>query len=246
MILADFVQTGLTSWWAPALAFAAGLVSFASPCVFPLVPGYVSFVSGGQRVDERRPVVPLLIFIAGFATVFTTLGASSGALKDLLVSPVLARASGVVIFAFGVLMIVYALQIGGPGLYAERRPFMSKVKPGKAWAFPLGAAFGLGWTPCIGPVLGGVLTLAGAEGGAARGAFLLLLYSAGLGVPFVLVGLGIRRLTRVLGFVKRRYRWITGVSGGLMVIIGLLIATNLWARVIAPVLSFVKGFTPAI
>lgn len=246
MMLADFVQTGLASWWAPALAFAAGVVSFASPCVFPLVPGYVSFVSGGQQVEERRPVVPILIFIAGFATVFTSLGASSGALRRFLRSSIAFRVSGLVILAFGVLMIMYALQIGWPGLYAERRPLMSRVKPGKAWAFPLGVAFGLGWTPCIGPVLAGILGVAAIQGGAARGAFLLLFYSLGLGLPFLLVGLGIRRLMGVLAFVKRNYHWFIGISGGLMVTIGFLVATNLWVRVLGPVLRLVGRFTPAI
>lgn len=245
-VLADLVQDGLASWWAPALAFAAGVVSFASPCVFPLVPGYLSFVAGGETRDERRPVVPILLFIAGFAAVFTALGAFTGALTPVLRSPVGVRVSGLVIVAFGVLMLLYALRIGRPGLFAERRPLLERVRPGPAWAFPLGVAFGAGWTPCIGPVLAGVLAIAAAQGGSARGALLLFAYSAGLGLPFLLVGIGLRRLMGTLAFVKRNYHWFAGASGAVMVAIGVLVATNLWTRLLGPVLRAVGRFTPAI
>ncbi len=148
--------------------------------------------------------------------------------------------------AFGVLMLLYALRIGWPGMYAERRPLLEKVKPGRAWAFPLGVAFGAGWTPCIGPVLAGVLTIAASQGGSARGALLLFSYSLGLGVPFLLIGLGIRRLMGALDFVKRNYHWFAGVGGVVMIAIGVLIVTNLWVRVLGPVLRAIGRFTPAI
>jgi cytochrome c-type biogenesis protein len=244
-MIADFVDTGLTSWWAPALAFAAGVVSFASPCVFPLVPGYLSFVSGGRAEDER-PVVPILLFIAGFGVVFSALGAFSTALAPILRSAAGQRFAGAVVLLFGAFMILYALRLGWPALYAERRPLLSRVKPGRVWSFPLGMAFGAGWTPCIGPVLAGVLTIASTQGSGLRGAFLLLMYSAGLGVPFLLLGLGIRRLMAALGFVKRNYHWFAGVSGAIMVAIGFLLVTNLWTRVLGPVLRAVSRFTPAI
>ncbi|HEX9124099.1 MAG TPA: cytochrome c biogenesis protein CcdA [Actinomycetota bacterium] len=244
-LVADLVQRGLASWWAPGLAFAAGLVSFASPCVFPLVPGYLSFVSGGQTRDER-PIVPILLFIAGFAVVFTALGAFTGAVQRFLRSPVAVRVEGGIIVAFGILMLAYALRLGWPGLYAERRPLLERVRPGPGWAFPLGVAFGAGWTPCIGPVLAGVLAIAAAQGGSARGAFLLLLYSAGLGLPFLLVGLGIRRLMGALDFVKRNYHWFAGVSGVVMIGIGVLIVTNLWVQLLGPVLRAIGRFNPPI
>jgi cytochrome c-type biogenesis protein len=245
-VLADFVQEGLGSWWAPALAFAAGIVSFASPCVFPLVPGYLSFVAGGEARQERRPLVPILLFIAGFGVVFAALGAIGGSVTSALKSPLGTRISGAVIIAFGLLMVLYALRLGSPTLFAERRPLLSKVRPGPAWAFPLGVAFGAGWTPCIGPVLAGVLTIAAAQGGSARGALLLLVYSAGLGVPFLLVGLGIRRLMGALAFLKRNYHWIAGLSGAVMVAIGVLVVTNLWTQMLGPVLRAISRFTPAL
>lgn len=246
-MIADVVQRGLASWWAPGLAFAAGVVSFASPCVFPLVPGYLSFVSGGQARDEVRPVVPILLFIAGFAAVFTALGAfAGGALPKFLRSETGTRVAGAVIVLFGVVMLLYAFRIGWPGLYAERRPLLSKVRPGPGWAFPLGIAFGTGWTPCIGPVLAGIFAIAAAQGGSVRGAWLLFVYSLGLGLPFLLVGLGIRRLMGALAFVRRNYHWFAGVSGVIMVAIGVLVATNLWSRVLGPVFDLIGRFSPAI
>jgi cytochrome c-type biogenesis protein len=245
-VLADFVQDGLGSWWAPALAFAAGIVSFASPCVFPLVPGYVSFVAGGESKDEQRPVVPIVLFILGFAAVFTALGAFTGAVTRILRSPAGIRISGAIIIAFGVVMLLYALRLGSPGLFLERRPLLQRVKPGPRWAFPLGVAFGAGWTPCIGPVLAGVLAIAAAQGGSFRGAMLLFVYSIGLGLPFLLVGLGLRKLMGALTFVKRNYHWIAGVSGVVMIAIGVLVATNLWTRVLGPVLRAVRSYSPPI
>lgn len=244
-MIADFVQTGLASWWAPGLAFAAGVVSFASPCVFPLVPGYLSFVSGGRAEDER-PVLPILLFIAGFTAVFVALFGFTHVFVGTLRSPVGLRVTGVMIIAFGVMLLLYALQLGRPGMYVERRPFLSRVKPGPAWAFPLGMAFAAGWTPCIGPVLAGVLGIAAAQGGSARGAFLLVMYSLGLGLPFLLVGLGIRRLMGAFSFIKRNYHWFAGASGATMIVIGVLVVTNLWVRVLGPILRAVARFTPAI
>jgi cytochrome c-type biogenesis protein len=250
-VLADLVEEGLSAWWAPGLAFAAGVVSFASPCVFPLVPGYLSFVAGSDAAlaegpAERKPVIPILLFIAGFAAVFTALGAFTATMTEILRSPLGIRLSGLVIVLFGVLMLLEAFQWGSPTLFMERRPLLGKVKPGPAWAFPLGVAFGAGWTPCIGPVLAGVLAIAAAEGGSARGAFLLFMYSAGLGLPFLLVGVGIRRLMGALAFVKRNYHWFAGVSGVIMVTIGVLVFTNTWSRLLGPVLRAISNFNPPI
>ncbi len=244
-MLADYVRTGLSAWWAPGLAFVAGVVSFASPCVFPLVPGYLSFVVGAEA-EEKRPLLPMLLFVGGFTVVFSALGVFATTLIPDIQSTTGQRVAGAVVIAFGLFMLLYALRRGRPGLYAERRPFLSRVRPGRAGAFPLGMAFAAGWTPCIGPVLGGILAIAAAEGGAGRGAFLLLTYSLGLGVPFVLLGLGVRRLTTTLSFVKRNYHWFAGVSGTVMVTIGVLLVTGLWFRFLQPFLRAGSRFFPGL
>jgi cytochrome c-type biogenesis protein len=146
------------------------------------------------------------------------------------------------VLAVGVLMITYALGRGSVRMYAERRPFLQKVRPGPVWAAPLGMAFALGWTPCIGPVLAGILGLA-SQGGTARGTLLLLCYSAGLGVPFVLVGLGVRRFMGAAGWVRRHYEPITAVSGALLVALGVLLVTGQFTRLFAPLAG---RFTPRL
>jgi cytochrome c-type biogenesis protein len=143
-------------------------------------------------------------------------------------------------------MVLYALQLGSPSLYAERRPFLQRARPGPAWAFPLGMAFAAGWTPCIGPVLAGVIGLAAAQGGGLRSTLLLFMYSMGLGVPFLLIGLGVRRLVGTLAVVKRNYHWIAGVSGVVMIAIGVLVVTNQWVGVLNPILRAINRFQPAL
>jgi cytochrome c-type biogenesis protein len=239
---ADIVQTGLTSWWAPALAFLAGLVSFASPCVFPLVPGYVSFVSGERAVDgeTQRPLLPILLFIAGFTIVFTLLGAFASRFVPIFKGDVGRWIGGTVVIVIGVFMIGYALRRGSITLYAERRPFLSKVRPGAIGALPLGMAFAAGWTPCLGPVLTGILAIAISQS-TARGILLLLAYSMGLGVPFLLVGLGVQRFMGAFGWVRRNYAWIAGASGALLVAVGVLLVTGEFTRLIAPLTRFGPG-----
>ncbi len=234
-------QSDLTTWWAPALAFAAGVVSFASPCVFPLVPGYVSFVTG-ERATERepRPLLPILLFIAGFALVFTLLGAFASYLVPRVRGVTGQRVAGAIVLVFGMLMVLTALGRGPVRLYAERRPFLQRVRPGPAWAAPLGMAFAAGWTPCIGPVLGGILALA-SQGSTARGSFLLLCYSAGLGLPFLLVGLGVGRFMGTVGWVKRHHAAITAASGALLVVVGVLLVSGQFTRLFAPLARFAPG-----
>ena len=248
------VSGSLHAWWAPGLAFAAGVVSCASPCVFPLLPGYVSFISGGQAVsaedsaDGHRPIVPMLLFVLGFALVFTSLGAFSRTLVPIVNSALGERVAGIIVMAIGVLMLLYALRLGGPMLFAERRPFLSRVRPGPVGALPLGMAFAVGWTPCVGPVLAGILGLALAQGGGVWGGVLLFFYSLGLGLPFVLVGLGVRRLMGAFAFVKRNYHWFAGVGGVLLVAIGALVATNQWLPLLSRLglLRLVRNFTPPL
>ncbi len=237
----------LAAWWGPALAFAAGVVSAASPCVLPLLPGYLSFISG-TRDDGRRPLTPMLLFVLGFAVVFTSLGAFSKVFVPYLRSPVATRIAGVLVVGVGALMLLYALRIGSPSLFAERRPFLARIRPGPVSALPLGMAFAAGWTPCIGPVLAGILGLAVAQGGGAWGAVLLFSFSLGLGLPFVLIGLGVQRLTGALTFVKRNYHWFAGTGGAILVAIGVLLAMDLWVPLLSRlgILRLVQGFTPPL
>jgi cytochrome c-type biogenesis protein len=245
-LTADLVQRGLQAWWAPGLAFAAGVVSFASPCVLPLVPGYLSFVTGGQATAEggaagpaRQRLVPILLFILGFSVVFTIVGGFTASwLSRSLKSIAGQRVAGVIVLAFGLFMLLYAFRARLVWLYREGRPLLGWVRPGPAAAFPLGAAFAIGWTPCIGPVLGGILTLAAAQGSTARAVFLLLFYSLGLGVPFLLIGLGIGRLMGAFRFFSRHYRWFAAISGVVLVAIGVLLVAGVWTRLMAPLFRF--------
>jgi cytochrome c-type biogenesis protein len=248
------IGVDLTVWWAPFLAFAAGVVSFASPCVLPLVPGYLAFVSGMQSardpasrgVAARTSAVPVLLFIAGFATVFTALGAFAGALAPVIRSPIGQRIAGLDVLAAGVLLIMQGKRMGGAWLYAENRPFLARIKPGTATAYPLGMAFAVGWTPCIGPVLAGTLALASAQGNAVRASLLLLAYSIGLGLPFLLIGVAAGWLAGSMDVIRRHHDAISAVSGVVMVTIGLLLVTGVWVRLLSPFLRLVNRFEPPI
>jgi cytochrome c-type biogenesis protein len=278
------VQSQIQSWWAPALAFAAGLVSFGSPCVLPLVPGYLAFVtgqaprriiapaaamaggsSGGIAVSTaarrepaaapirpswRTSLLPILAFIAGFTVLFTVVfGFTASALSRWILSPVGQRVAGGLVFVFGAFMLLYALRLRLPWLYREERPFLARLgamHPGPGWAFPLGMAFAAGWTPCIGPVLGAIYGLASVQGSTGRAVLLLLMYSLGLGLPFLLIGLGVERVMGAMRVFSRHYTWFAGVSGVVLMAIGFLLITDLWVRVMAPVLTRVNRFTPPI
>jgi cytochrome c-type biogenesis protein len=242
-MIAD-VTHSLAAWWAPVLAFLAGTISFASPCVFPLVPGYVSFVTGGSAIgpDEepgRTPLAPIILFILGFSTVFVVLFASSTTVVRIFTGEVARWIGGGFVILMGLLMIAYALRLGPLAIYQERRPLLARVRPGVWGAFPLGVAFGAGWTPCIGPVLTGIVAIAATQS-TARGVFLLAMYSLGLGLPFLLVGIGVQRMLGAFVWVKRNYRWFAAISGTLLIAMGVLLATGLLTRWFAPL----QRYTP--
>jgi len=211
-------------------AFFAGVVSFLSPCVLPLVPGYLSFISGASleelRGDRSRTVAiravarTSLSFVAGFSLVFIVLGLSVSALSGLLPSRLLlTRVAGVLIVVFGV-HVLGLVRI--PFLYRERRFHPTRPPAGFLGAFVLGLAFAFGWTPCLGPILAAILALAGTQETLYRGALLLVAYSVGLGLPFILTGIGIGTFWSAFERVKRHLRAVEIVSGLLLIGIGLL------------------------
>lgn len=218
-----------------AAAFAGGVVSFASPCVLPIVPAYLSVVTGvsgsdiaaGGRSHLRRVLATALGFIAGFTVVFVLLGLSVTAVGQVLAvnRVLLTRISGLVVLAMA-LFLLASLILRAPWLYQEARwrPTLSRFGP---FAAPVaGIAFGFGWTPCIGPVLTSVLALAATTGQGGRGALTLLAYSAGLGVPFLATALIMDRLTGVIGFAKRHFMAATITSAATMAFFGTLLALN--------------------
>ena len=215
------------------VAFGAGMLSFISPCVLPLVPGYVSMVSGlsAAELDQGRSpdLLPLLRgilgFIAGFTLVFAAFGAAASALGRLLIGHhrELDVIAGILIIVLG----IWLAGIGTPQVFFRERRFHPRRSHMGAWAPPLmGMAFAFGWTPCIGPVLAGVLGLAATRATLFSGIVLLVAYSLGLGVPFLLTGLAFGRLTRVLGHVRRRLGLVNIVSGIALVAFGALLLTD--------------------
>ena len=229
-------------WVAAPIALLAGLVSFFSPCVLPLLPAYLGIVSGSANTKSRM-VVGSLLFVAGFSTVFVLLGAGFGGLGSVFSGEVknwLQRGSGVLVLLLGVVLI------GGFDFAQQTKKLNIKPSAGLIGAPLLGIVFGLGWTPCIGPTLGAVLNLAFDTGSVSRGAFLAGVYSIGLGLPFVIAAVGFSWATKSLAFVKKNIRVINIAGGVLLIVLGLLLVTGLWQFVI-DYLSEVSGvFIPAI
>ncbi len=224
------------------LALAAGVVSITSPCCLPLLPGYLGYVSGtagskasGDVAVRTRVVGSALLFVLGFALVFTLLGAGLSifgapliARRDLLI-----RIAGVFIIAMG-LVTAGVLRI--PLLCRELRMDLRRVRPGPGGAVPLGMAFAIGWTPCIGPVLAGILTAAATAEGAWSGASLLFVYSLGLGIPFVLLALGFSRANGAVTWLRRHGRGVELVGGVILVVMGVLMITGQWLQLFTPLI----------
>jgi cytochrome c-type biogenesis protein len=218
-------------------AFLAGLVSFSSPCCLPLLPGYVAYVGGAPgQASPRRTMVAAGLFVLGFGATFTAMGASASWIGATLLGnrPVLVQAA-VLVAAMGVATMLGA---GIPGLAGERRLVaLHRVPRGPAFAAPLGSAFALGWTPCIGPVLAGLLTTAAGSRTAVVGAALLAVYAAGLAVPFLLLAWAVARGRAGVGFFRRHHRLFAWAGGALLVVIGLAMALGFWARLFAPLVG---------
>lgn len=223
-----------------SLAFIAGLVSFTAPCTLPLLPGYVSYVSGLDRVsDDGRPAVwaGAGLFVAGFTLTFTAMGATASALGWFLASrgATLNVVAGVLIGVMG-LVFIGVLRI--PWLQRERRFDLSRIARGPAGALPLGIAFALGWTPCVGPVLAGILTTAATETSIQRGAVLLLVYALGLAVPFLWLAGAVSRGRDQLAWLRRNSRRIEVAGGVLLVGMGVAVATGGWTSLMSRMLSW--------
>ena len=273
MSSAETVISGSLLLAAP-IAFAAGAVSFLSPCVLPLVPGYLSFVTGltGAELSGESPGAPTsppggaqantsagtpagtpagtksrvligsVLFVLGFSLVFVAYGLLFGALGEALV-----RFQQPITRILGIVVIVLGLAFMGvlPGLQREFR--LHKIPDWGMWAAPaLGVLFGLGWTPCIGPTLAAVQTLAFTEGSAARGALLSFVYCLGLGLPFVIVGLMFRRALGAISWVRQRSDMVMKLGGGLLVMIGVLLVTGVWDNVTIALRSWASGFGVAL
>lgn len=232
------------SW---AVAFAAGLLSFLSPCVAPVVPGYLSFVTGTAVGVEpstprqtERVVVASLLFVLGFVLVFVTLGATAGAIGSMLAEhrALLNRASGIVMIAMGLFVLGF-LRLSP--LMRERRVHLIDRPLGPLGTLAVGIAFGLGWTPCIGPVLAAILLYAGSAETAQMGALLLLVYSLGLGVPFVLASLGLNSALSCTGRLRRALPALNAASGILLVAMGIVFVSNQTAAI-----GYVSGISQAL
>ncbi|MGH2746050.1 MAG: cytochrome c biogenesis CcdA family protein [Thermoleophilaceae bacterium] len=229
-----------------ALAFAAGLVSFLSPCCLPLVPGYLATVSGvapgapGRRIDPRV-VLRSFAFVATFSLIFILLGLTATAVGDFLFDyqPTLNKVAGVAIVAMGVLFIA---SVFVARLNRDWRPMALVERAGTGGPVVAGAAFAIAWTPCVGPALGAILGLASTEEGTAQGAFLLGVYSTGLALPFLFSAVAFNAASRAFGFFKRHYAAIQLGSGAVLVAMGVLVITGELFRLNIEVQQFLDRF----
>lgn len=226
-----------------AVAFAAGLLSFLSPCVLPLVPSYIGFLTGMtvSEMSERRRTALLhgICFVAGFSLVFILLGASATALGRALnyYQIWLQRIGGLLIIAFG-LVCLGVIKVDF--LTQERRVHLEHKPVGYLGSALVGMAFGAGWTPCIGPVLGAILGLAATSGEVSRGMLLLAFYSAGLAVPFLIAAVAVESFLGWFQRFRRYLPWVMRVSGALLVLVGILLVSGEFTRLA----GWLQGFTP--
>lgn len=231
-------------WVAIPLALAAGLVSFLSPCVLPLVPGYLGFLGGtagsrraGATPGRGRLLLSVLLFIAGFTLVFVTVNVLGGTLGRFFLSyaDLITRILGVVVILLGLVFIGIfgiAQRTVHPGVRGNL---------GLVGAPLLGVALGIGWTPCIGPTLSAIFAVSWNLGDPGRAALLGLAYSLGLGIPFVLIALGFGWATRSVGFLRRHIRAVNLIGGVLLIVLGILMVTGVWTAVMSQLQGVITG-----
>jgi len=230
------------------IAMLGGLVSFFSPCVLPLVPGYLSYVTGVSGTDlaearRGRMAAGASLFVLGFTVVFVSGGALFGYFGSTLHEhqEMLSKVLGGIMILMGVFFM-------GMMPWLTQREFRFHKRPvaGLAGAPILGALFGIGWTPCIGPTLASVQGLAMTQAGAGRGAILTVAYCLGLGIPFVLAAVAFRKALGAFGWVKRHYTWVMRIGGGMMIATGLLLLTGAWDSIVQEMQTWSDGFTVGI
>lgn len=241
------VRTGALALALP-IAVLGGLVSFFSPCVLPLVPGYLSYVTGVTGTDlgearRGRMAAGASLFVLGFTAVFVSTGALFGFFGQTL-----QEHQGALSKVLGVLMILMGVFYMGLMPWLTQREFRFHRKPptGLVGAPLLGALFGIGWTPCIGPTLASVNGLAFEQASAGRGALLTVAYCVGLGVPFVLAAVAFRKALGAFAWVKRHYVWVMRIGGSMMILTGVLILTGAWDRLVQEMQTWSNGFTVGI
>jgi len=227
-----------------AIAFGAGLASFLSPCVLPLIPSYITFITGMTLDDVQRArrlaLIHALLFVFGFSLIFLALGASATLLGRLLVTyrAWISRVGGVLVLAFG----LYLLGIFKVGIFSQERRFHVTDKPlGYLGTVLVGIAFGAGWTPCIGPILGSILAYAATQQEVSRGVVLLGAYSLGLAVPFVLAAVAVESFLTTFGAIRRHLVWVTRVSGAVLIVVAVLMITDY----LSVLTGMLQGWTPA-
>ena len=232
-----------TSTFGLAIAFTAGLLSFLSPCVLPLVPSYVTFITGLSLEDVQRTrrtaLLHAVLFIAGFTLIFLALGAGATLVGRVLHAyrDWIARIGGVLVIVFG----LYLLGVFNIGAFArERRVHLADKPVGYLGTVLVGIAFGAGWTPCIGPILGSILTYTASEADLGRGLQLLGAYSFGLAVPFLLAAVLVQHFLAFFGRIKRQLAWISRIAGAIMIVVGLLMVTD-YFTILA---SYLQALTP--
>src|SRR6476646_257951 len=234
----------LTDVVAPIAAFGAGVASFLSPCVLPLIPSYVTFITGMTLDDlpraRRTAFVHALLFVLGFSLVFLALGASATLIGRLLFTyrVWISRVGGVLVLAFG----LYLLGVFNLGAFARERRLHITDKPlGYLGTVVVGVAFAAGWTPCIGPILGAILTYAASQADVSRGVMLLGAYSMGLALPFLLAAVAIERFVALFQRMRAGMVWMSRISGAMLVVVAVLMITG-YMTVITGVL---QSWTPA-